>query len=41
MLLVFSIKLSMKCVVHHFADDTNFLFGNQCPSEALMSWIMS
>ena len=22
-----------KCIVHHFADDTNLLFGNKCPSE--------
>ena len=22
-----------KCRVHHFADDTNLLFGNKCPSE--------
>ena len=22
-----------KCRVHHFADDTNFLFGSKCPSE--------
>ena len=30
-----------KCIVYHLADDTNFLFGNQCPSQSLMSWIMS
>ena len=22
-----------KCRIHHFADDTNLLFGNKCPSE--------
>ena len=22
-----------KCIVHDFADDTNLLFGNKCPSE--------
>ena len=22
-----------KCIVHHFADYTNLLFGNKCPSE--------
>ena len=22
-----------KCRVHHFADDTNLLFGSKCPSE--------
>ena len=28
-----------KCRIHHFADDTNLLFGNKCPS--MISCIMN